>query len=318
MIPNPAKQRAQRDYLEAHSAVERANQQFAYNELRAQAKTLYYEWVVLRKKDAVLTEDEELLRFLIKLAQVRYPYNQSGLNSIYEAEARLGMHLNDHAALLNQIRQQNIALNTLMNVPKNQVYTVDTTLDITRKIVLVDTAALAASRSDIRSLEQSIRLQRLNQRREALEGKPEFGLQYSHMNSLGRMPNQFTLMGMVTVPIAPWSARKYKANQEAIGYEIEALERERESLLNVATGTLASLIADIETRRQQIENYEQEILPALKKNYEVTLRAYEQNTAQLPLVINAWDTLKMTQIQYLDTMEAFLKLQIAYEKELEK
>ncbi len=89
MIPNPAKQRAQRDSSGGvHSAVERANQQFAYNELRAQAKTLYYEWVVLRKKDAVLTEDEELLRFF-KLAQVRYPYNQSGLNSIYEAEARL-------------------------------------------------------------------------------------------------------------------------------------------------------------------------------------------------------------------------------------
>ena len=56
MLPNPAKQRAKRAYLAGQAAVEQAGQAASFNELRAQARTLYYGRVILEKKLKVLDE----------------------------------------------------------------------------------------------------------------------------------------------------------------------------------------------------------------------------------------------------------------------
>ncbi|WP_192825399.1 hypothetical protein [Rufibacter sp. LB8] len=60
-----------------------------FNQLRAQAKAAYYQWVVLEKKRSVL-ESQRIMQFMLKLGKVRYPYNQSSLGSIYKAEGRIG------------------------------------------------------------------------------------------------------------------------------------------------------------------------------------------------------------------------------------
>jgi len=46
--------------------------------------------------------------------------------------------------------------------------------------------------------------------------------------------------------------------------------------------------------------------------------AYEENREQLPIVLDAWETLNMTQIQYLEKMEEYYTMIVAYEKELER
>src|SRR3546814_707062 len=88
-IPNPAKLRAKENYLESKAAIEAAGQSYTYNQLRAQTKSLYYEWVVLEKKKAVLEENRQIIETMLKLARIRYPYSQGSLGSIYKAEGRL-------------------------------------------------------------------------------------------------------------------------------------------------------------------------------------------------------------------------------------
>jgi outer membrane protein, heavy metal efflux system len=318
MIPHPAKQRAKREYLAAQSAVERSGQNYRFNQLRAEAKKQYFEWVVLEKRKSVLRENEEIIRFMIRLAEVRYPYNQSKLNSIYDAQAQLARLQNETLMIKGQIRQRQVGLNTLMNRSPQAPLMVDTTLTLNQQVLLpVDTVSLA-SRSDIEGLDRSIQVMRLNVQQEKAMLKPDFGIQYGHMQSMGEMPNQFTLMGMMTIPLAPWSAKMNRANVKAMNYEIEAMRRERAGVLNEAAGMLVSWQIEIETGRQQLQNFEQSIIPALRKNYEVTLRAYEQNTAELPLVISAWEKLNMTQMEYLDKLNELLQMQVMYEKELEK
>lgn len=320
MIPNPAKQRARREYLSSQSASVRADQQFRLVELRAQAKTLYVEQAVLTKKLAVLDENEELLRFLIKLAEARYPYNQATLPSIYDAKARLEMHLNDHRQASALAAQNLIQLNTLMNQPRGEAFAVDTAVLAAAALALApaDTAALAGRRSDVRSLDRALTTVRLSQRLEASRRLPDFGVQFDHMPFLGAGANQFTLMGSVSLPLVPWAAREYKANVAALGFEAQALRKQREDVLNEAAGRLASLQTDLQLRRDQTRAYEKRILPALRRSYQATMLAYEQNTGQLFLVLEAWNTLKRTRLEYLDNLQQQLTQQIAYEKELEQ
>ena len=132
------------------------------------------------------------------------------------------------------------------------------------------------------------------------------------------MPNQFSVMAMVTIPIAPWSSKMYKAEVKGMQYDIEAMKKGREALLIEARGMLAGMATQLSRMQQQLVNYETKIIPALRKNYETLMLAYEENREQLPIVIDGWEALNMTQMEHLDKLEEYYNMIVRYEKELEK
>ncbi|WP_237587138.1 TolC family protein [Pontibacter russatus] len=319
-IPNPAKQRAKQAYFDSKAAIEQAEGAAIYNELRAQAKASYYNWLVLEKKLDVLQDNARIMEYMLKLARIRYPYSQGKLGSIYKAEARLHEVENMQLMTRSEIRQQNVQLNTLMNRPTEQTFQIDTLAAIPEPVALAaDTAYLNQTRSDLRKLDRTIESMQLGVEQEKLERKPDFSLRLDHMTPRSSMmPNQFTAMGMVSIPIAPWSSKMYKANTKAMNLEIEAMQRERQSMLNEARQMVGTMALELNAKREQVENFSTKILPALKKNYDVTMLAYEQNTAQLPEVIDAWEALNMAQMEYLNNLQELYQLAVAYEKEIEK
>src|SRR5579859_1106151 len=230
---NPAKLRANQGYLESKAGIERSSEKYIFNELRAQAKTAYYQWIVFEKKKKVLQENEEIIGLVLKVSKLRYPYNQGKLGSIYKAEARLSEVQNMRLMNDNQIVQKNILLNQLMNLPAATRFSIDTTLQ--KKLVgeVTDTTSLADNRSDVQRIDKSIQSLKLNQALENYQSKPDFTISFNHMFARGAgMPNQFMLLGMISIPIAPWSAKMYKSNVRGITREIEALKFERASLLS--------------------------------------------------------------------------------------
>ena len=317
---NPAKLRANQGYLESKAAIEQASEKFVFNELRAQAKTTYYQWLILERKKKVLKENEDLIGLLLRVAKLRYPYSQGKLGTIYKAEGRLEELHNMILINENQIAQKNILLDQLMNVSTDLRFSIDTTKLVKRLLLEeADTSTFIERRSDIRRIDKSIQSARLNQVLERVQSKPDFNLSFNHMfaRSAG-MPNQFMLLGMVSIPIAPWSSKAYKSNIQGMGKEIEAMKSERSAILNEVQGMTASMASEIISLNKQMENYEKRIIPALRKNYETLMVSYEQNKEELPIVIDAWETLNVTQLQYLDTVQKYYELMVGYEKELEK
>ncbi|MBA4056172.1 MAG: hypothetical protein C0490_15765, partial [Marivirga sp.] len=116
-IPNPAKLRANQQLLSSKASIEEAAGSFTFNDLRAQAKTAFYDWFVLEKKLVILRENEEIIRLMFNIAKARYPYNQSPLGNSFKAEGRLYEVQNMIYMTENEIIQKNIALNALMNLP---------------------------------------------------------------------------------------------------------------------------------------------------------------------------------------------------------
>jgi len=317
---NSGKLRANQGFLESRAAIEQSSEKYIFNELRAQAKTAYYQWIVLEKKKKVLKENEEIINLVLKVSRLRYPYNQSKLGNIYKAEARVSEVQNMILMNENQIVQKNIVLNQLMNLPDNFRFSIDTARQFGKFVgEAFDTISLAENRSDVQRIDKSIQSLKLNQALENAQSKPDFSVSFNHMFARGAgMPNQFMLLGMISIPIAPWSSKMYKANSHGLGKEIEAMKNERQALINELHSMASSEANEILTLGKQIENYETRIVPALKKNYETLMISYEENKEELPVVIDAWETLNATQLQYLDTIQKYYETIVSYEKILEK
>ncbi len=318
MIPNPRKQRANYKYMQGMSSVEAAGKTATRNDLFTAAKHDYYEWVVLKKKYALFIQEDSLLAYMVQLGHLRYTYNKETLNNIYKAEADLYELRNMQTMLLSDMKMKNVELNTLMNTDKQFAFDIDTAL-IPRfyEVSLTDTSVISASRSDIRQYDASIALIRLQQQFEQSKRLPEFGVTVSHMQSLNEMPNRFSAMGMITIPIVPWSAREYKANIKGLDYSANAISFQKQSLQNETTGMIASLQSQILSSKQQLSNYEENILPSYTKSYQSSILAYEQNTEALFVVLDGLRMYRMAKMNELDVLNTLLKLQVDYEKELE-
>ena len=318
MFPNRRKLNADASYMQSMSAATREQKKTALNEIYAQAKKAYFDWVVIEKKIVVLNENEKILAFMIKNAEIRYKNGLEKINAYYKAKAALGNVQRMKLMLENEITQNRIVLNTLMNRDKNIEFAIDTMVSIKDFSGYdFDSTLFASARTDIRAIDKEILTNRFKQDAERLNLKPQLGIRFEHMIGFGAQPQQFTAMAMVRLPFVSWASRMTKANIESYKWRTEALYNQKQMIINEAAGMATGMRTEIETSRRQVNLYENNIIPALRNNYKTMLLAYEQNTEELFMLYDAWETLNMTQNEYLDQLRQLLTMQVELERILQ-
>jgi cobalt-zinc-cadmium efflux system outer membrane protein len=317
-IPNAGRQKATTQYMQSQSAIQRTVGQRQLNALRGTARMAYYQWLAAEKKRATLNANIKTLELMRQLAEVRYPYNQGSLGDVYKLSGKIAEAQNMLTENEGNIGQARATLIALMNLPHDTSLMIDTTVSVTVHPESIDTAALYQRRSDLRELDQRIISMELNRTAQQAQAKPEFKLRFDHMQPLGdNMPKQFTAMAMISIPIAPWSSRMYKAESRGMLYEIQGMKEEREAVVVETTGKLAGMSKQLQSMDHHLMGYRQSIIPALEKNFRTTLLAYEENRGQLSMVLDGWEALNMMQLEYFEKLETYYNMVAEYEKELE-
>ena len=132
--------------------------------------------------------------------------------------------------------------------------------------------------------------------------------------AFGGFPPQYSLMGVVKLPMVKWASKSSKANVESLDWKAEALNQQRQMMINTATGMSFGLQTEMVSNKKQIKVFEKKIVPALKRNFQSLLLAYEQNTEELFTLYDAWETLNITQLEYLDEIRQLLLMQVELER----
>jgi cobalt-zinc-cadmium efflux system outer membrane protein len=255
-----------------------------------------------------------------KLAEIRYPFNQGALNQVFKAEGRVYESENMILMTEAEIRSKKIALNALMNRPATAEFEIETEykVNFSPKADL-DTAYLAGVRSDILHMEHDIHAMERNIDLMRQESKPDFKIRFDHMsNYSAMMPRQFTVMGMLSIPIAPWSSKMYKSEIKSMNFEREAMRQEKSAMLTEILGMSKSMESDLLNMQQQLSNYETKILPSLEKYLKVSMLSYQENKTDLNTVIDGWESINMSQMNYLDQLQKYYQMIVEYEKTIER
>ena len=317
MFPNKQRQNAEAKYMEAMSSVEKERKQATINNLFAEAKMNYYEWLVIEKKRRVIDQNEKLLNFMIKNAEIRFKNGMAKLSAYYKAKAALGNLQLMRVMLQSEAVNKRIALNTLMKRNQADSFAIDTSYTIKDYTETFDSTAFINTRSDIKAIDRNIQLTFLQQDVERGKLKPEFGIKYDHMFAWAKQPWQFSLMAMAKIPLGR-STLMNKANIESLKWKAQSLSQQRQMMLNEATGMAYTMRNEIAAKKKQMMLYETNILPAFKNNYKSMQLGYEQNTEEMFMLFDAWETLNMTQIEYLNQLQQLLIMQAELERILEK
>uniref|UniRef100_UPI0023F4D798 TolC family protein n=1 Tax=Flavobacterium filum TaxID=370974 RepID=UPI0023F4D798 len=226
MIPNTSKLNAKKNYINSLAEIEKSKSEWTKNELRREAKILYYNRYVSEKKQLILKESEEILQLLITTSEAKFSSNQSQLQTIYKAKARLAELSNMLLMLDQMIAESNIGLNILMVRDVNTTFPIDTLIaPANYSFSIADTSDIS-KRSDITALNKYIQSMKLEQKVMKIGNRPDFGVRAEHMQMFG-MPNQWSIMGMMTIPIVPWSSKMYRSETKSIGFQIQSMEQEK-------------------------------------------------------------------------------------------
>jgi outer membrane protein TolC len=318
MFPNKKYNDANEAYMQAMSSVEKENKNASLNELFASARENYNAWIIVEKKIDLIEEDGKLLQLMITNAETRYKNGLGKVSSYYKATAALGNLANMRVALENDATQRRIALNTLMHRDRSTAFSVDTSYTVNDySTTLFDSTVFYTGRSDIKAIDRNIQLVNLKEQLEKESLGPQFGVEFSHMFGFGGLPQQFSLMGILRIPFAKWSARENKANIESLRWKAVSLESQKEAMANEYAGMANGIQQDMVAKQRQLQLFEKSIIPALRKNYQSMLLGYEQNTEELFALYDAWETLNSTQLEYLDQVQQLLSMQVNLEKVLE-
>jgi outer membrane protein, heavy metal efflux system len=316
MIPNQSKLNAKRDYFTSLSEIEKSKSEWTKNELRREAKILYYSRFSNEKKQTVLTESEEILNLLLSTAEVKFSNNQSKLQTIFKAKARLAELKNMQYMLEGMIEESNIGLNILMVRDVNTPFTIDTAIVPNFYTHALDNSTNISKRSDITAMSKNIESMELEQRIMKIGTRPDFGVRAEHMQMLG-MPNQWSIMGMITVPIVPWASKLYSSEVKSIDFQIKAMEFQKQTMQLMANRMLTEKVTMLRFEKGQYENYKNKIIPAFENNLQANLLAYRQNTGDFFVILDAWEMLLMKKMEMYDKLFNILKLEAEYEYEKE-
>lgn len=318
IIPNPKRLNADYKYMSSMSSVEKEKKGYTLNQLYADAKKSYYEWIVIKKQLLILDDNEKLLNYMIQSAEIRYKNGLEKINAYYKAKAAIANVQSMRVMLENEIKQRKYNINTLMYRDKTIEFDIDTLFTIKNyQNLAFDTTLFITNRSDIKAIEKEMYVNILKQETERTRLLPEFGFRFENMYGWARQPMQFTAMAMVRLPMARWSAKMNKANIESLKWKNESLNQQKKMILNESTGMAYSMRNDILNKNKQIKLYEEKILPALRRNYQTYQLSYEQNTEELFELFDAWETLNMTQLEYLKQLQELLIMQVELERILQ-
>ena len=319
MFPNRKKLNANENLMKAMSAVEKEKLFAALNENFQDAKKLYYSSIVLDKKLKVVKENEKMLDFMIRNAEIRYKNGLSKISAYYKAKAALGSSKNMQLMYENDLRVNRIRLNALMGRDPLAPLEIEPEYNLNDySLETFGQDLFYQNRSDLRGIDREINIAKLKQDLEKQNLKPEFGVKFENMFGFGGQPMQFSLMLMVKLPFVSWASGMNKANIESLKLKEEALQAQKEMMVNEYSGMAYGMRNELDLNKNQLKLYEDTIIPALKNNYKSMQLGYEQNTEELFMLYDAWEQLNMAQLEYFEILTKALQTQTEIDRLIER
>jgi cobalt-zinc-cadmium efflux system outer membrane protein len=314
MIPNSRQVKTQYSFMQSMTNAENYARISKRNDLVFKAKTAYAEWVILKRKYIALSDLISSMNDALNLAQSRYSYNKEKLSNIYMLKADIADTRSMLISLASEIEVKNMELDLLMGLDPFVKFDVDTLLPSAILTRDADVKSIS-DKADLLKLDASIATLKLKQDYERSKALPEFGFSLNHMQSLGMMPNQYSVMAMMNIPIGSLSSREYKSKVNGIRYEINAMELEKESMRVEANGNIAIMKLRASAMEREIANIRDTVMLNYKNAYASSLSGYEQNTEELDMVLGLAKIYRQVRLTELDKEMEYYKMLLELDRE---
>lgn len=309
MFPNKKVQQAQYDYLKSRGGVELEKKQGMLNEMMTRVRDAYYSLMLAAKKLELIEQNKKLIRFMMQSAEIRYKNDLGNINSYYKLTAALArLSIDSQLIRVDEVKQKSL-IHSLMLEEQPTDFSVDTTIQWVDFSGLIGDSTVLMQNAAYKGLQQQMYSNQLMIQSEKMALKPQFGIRFEHMAGFGRQPQMFSLMGMVKLPMARWSSKMNEAKVKSLELENESLQASQRAFLSEAFTGISTKWIERNGVQVEMKLYQEKIIPALEKNFQVNLLGFEQNKTEILELLDAWQELIDAKNEQLNLLKEALDIQ---------
>jgi cobalt-zinc-cadmium efflux system outer membrane protein len=315
-IPNPSKQKANKDYFNALRQVEEKAFFVQRQTIRSEVKELYYKSIANLNQQRVIKENLSTINAMLTWTKQQYAINNASLAQVYKTESQVETVASMLAMLQGDFNAMHTRLKLLMQISDSVKLDTIGVVKYIHDYTFKFQEEVKTIRS-IQQLDQTIIAMQTDQDRQRMQRRPDFKIRFDHMQPIGNMPKQYSAMAMVSIPIAPWSSKMYKAEIKGMQFDIEAMKMEREAVSLETLSMVNGMVVSLQEMQKQLHRYQDKVLPALKRNADLTQSMNYENQSNLMMVLESWEAYTMMQEEYWKKWNEYVNMLIQYEKVLD-
>ena len=317
MIPGWGKLGSRSRYLVSLANQDKAGGAWMKAILLADAKTQYFKIAIAERRLVVLAETEAVMSYMLKVAESRFKHRQADLAIVQEAKAKLG-ELGAMRTMESSNREQAVsALRLLMADSSLLDFSVDTTLSLRGYANQASESLQVDMRPDLVQVDESVKSMELNLDWMRRQNRPDFGIQFDHMEMFD-MGRRYSIMGMVTLPWAPWSKGMVSSEIKAMNLDLKSMRSERQARKLMALRMAREMHLMLKTEVEQARQYSENVIPAYRMSLDASMATYQEGSGDLFRVLDTWDRWVMARMAALEHFGRALVLEADYERETGK
>ena len=322
--------------LSAMSEAEKENVTIAQNEydvikqkLIAEVKEEYYKiWMIERQ--AGLREDNiNLLKNLMGAVENSYKVNKASYSEVLLLKAELASYETDLNVLKNEAKSEVYKMNNLLgreisntDIAVQKDWKIDTLAQPRKELedILLD------KNPSIKKMSSMIKMSELEINANNRELVPDIMVQGMvmrmpqgmilttksdpmMMSGFGETVYMYSIMGSITLPFMPWSSGRITNKEEELQADISGLSLERTNMQGEMIAKLNASLTKLESKREQVGLYENDVLPLYKKALEAQLTEYRNGRSDINSLMETLRTI-------LNKEEALAGVKMDYEMTL--
>lgn len=306
--------------LSSMSEAEKQNVPIAQSEydiikqkLIAEVKEEYYK-IWMNEHHAGLREDNiNILKDLLGSAENAYKVNRASYSEVMLLKAELASNKTELNVFNNQAKSEVYKMNNLlgrdidsMDIEVQHEWKIDTLAQSSKELEDI----LLNNNPSIKKMGSMIKMSELEIYANNKELIPDIMVQGMVMrmprgmilttktdpmmiNGLGETEYMYSVMASVTLPFMPWSSGRITSKEEELQADISGLSLERKNMQGEMVAQLNSALTKLESKREQVRLYENEVLPLYKKAFEAQLSEYRNSRLSINSLLETLRTILM-------------------------
>ncbi len=303
-IPWPGRLSREREFARTEAGAMYYAYQARQLEVLLDLALLYYDYAFLGKQTVLTRESADLVRDLKPIVEERVR-GGGGLDALLRLQVELGTEENRLLALEQQRRALSARIRAAEALPNAPLLEWPTLKSPGSQTYRKDALMQGAIRHNPRLLraEAMALSSRARLAVARLEGYPEFSLGLTYIQTGDAMMPGVEGSGddpwglMVTVTI-PWDRKKSRAAEGEARERVSAARHDYDEALLAVEAQLETALAQWRLSFEQLQIFEDQLLPEARQALEVTESAYESGTTSI--------------LEVIDSRRSLLRLEIAY------
>jgi cobalt-zinc-cadmium efflux system outer membrane protein len=279
-------------------------------------KSSYYELYFVQKQIEINKENQALLQQLNVTTLKQYEVGTGSQADALRAQTELSTLVNDGINLLNEKRNVETMINTILNRPVDSPFPeIDDIMDSIPVLTYSQLSALAfENRPEIKAMQYNLEMSKSELKASEREYYPDLMVQLMYKNMSDTPDDFWSAMFGVNIPIAFWSVNKFSGKVQENEINITTASEQLDAMKNMVSADVQNALIKMESNKNQIDLYKNTVLPQAEQTLQSTLAAYQTGRTEFLMFIDAYKMVLMSKQDYYMAQMNYMQSQALLEQ----